>query len=69
MKISNLSNGEQETMKYLPKTRDIIITTVGKGGAVVIKDTENYIEEVKSQLSDKFSYKILQTDRNFQQYT
>ena len=69
MKISNLSNGEQETMKYLPKTRDIIITTAGKGGAVVIKDTENYIEEVKSQLSDKFSYKILQTDRNFQQYT
>ena len=48
--IFSLSNGKQEAMKYPFKSRDIIRTTAGKGGAVVIMDTENYIKETKHQL-------------------
>ena len=63
---SNLENGKQEVMKYPAKPGDIIITTVGKRGAVVIMDTENCIKEAKHQLSHKLSYKILQLDPNLQ---
>ena len=52
-------------MKHLVKRSDIIITTADKGGAVVT-DTENYIKESTRQLSDKNSYKILQTDPTLQ---
>ena len=52
-------------MKHLVKRSDIIITTADKGGTVVT-DTENYIKESTRQLSDKNSYKILQTDPTLQ---
>ena len=53
-------------MKHLAKRRDLIITTADKGGAVVIMDTENSIKEANRQLSDKNSYKTLQTDTTSQ---
>ena len=56
----SLSNGEQEAMKHLVKRKDIIISIAEKGG------TENYVKEPTRQLSDKKSYKILQTDSTLQ---
>ena len=61
----SLSNGEQEAMKHLVKRRNIIINIADKGGTVVM-NTENYIKEPTRQLSDKNSYKILQTDPTLQ---
>ena len=45
----NLSNGEQKTMNYLAKQKDIIITSGDKCGAGVIMDTENYIRKANRQ--------------------
>ena len=59
----NLSNGEQEVMKHLPKQRDIIITTADKDRAVAIMKIENYIKEANSQLCD--NYKTFQTELHF----
>ena len=53
-------------MKHLAKQRDLIITTADKGSAVVIMDTENSIKEANLQLSNKNSYKTLQTDTTLQ---
>ena len=61
----SLSNGEQEAMKHLVKRRDIIINIADKGGTLVM-NTEDYIKEPTRQLSDKNSYKILQTDPTLQ---
>ena len=52
--------------KHLFKQRDIIITTTDKGSAVLIIDTENYIQEANHQLSDKNNYKTLETNPTLQ---
>ena len=53
----NLSKGEQKAMDELAKRKNIIITNVDKGGAVVVMDIERYINEVNRQLSNKCNYK------------
>ena len=53
-------------MRDLAKQKDIIITTTDKGGAVVIMDTENYINEANRRLSDENNYSTLQTDLTIQ---
>ena len=60
------TNEEQEAMRDLAKQKDIIITTTDKGGAVVIMDTENYINEANRRLSDENNYSTLQTDLTIQ---
>ena len=62
----NLSKGEQKVIEELAKRKDIIITNLDKGGAVVIMDVEKYIEEANRQLSDKRNYKTLQEDPTLQ---
>ena len=58
----NLSKGEQKSMEELAKRKDIIITNVDKGGAVVIMDIEKYINKANHQLFDKCNYKKLQEE-------
>ena len=41
----NLSKGEQKAMEELAKRKNVIITNVDKGSAVVVMDVENYINE------------------------
>ena len=58
----NLTKGEMETLKQLEKRQDIIISNADKGRAVVIMNTDKYIEEADRQLSDSTNYKKLQND-------
>ena len=53
-------------MEKLAKRKDIFVTNVDKGGALVIMDVEKYINEANRQLSDKSSYKKLQEDPTLQ---
>ena len=55
-----------EARKQLEKRQDIIISNADKGGAVVIIDTDKYIEEADRQLSDSTNYKKLQKDPTLQ---
>ena len=48
--------------KNLSKRDDIIITKADKGGAVVIVDVDDYIQEANRQLSNKEFYKKLTID-------
>ena len=47
--LMNLKKEEQEALESLMKRTDIIICNADKGGAVVIMDVKNYIEELKKQ--------------------
>ena len=62
----NLTKGELEALKQLEKRQDIAISNADKGGAVVIMDTDKYIEEVDRQLSDSTNYKKLQNNPTLQ---
>ena len=42
---SNLTYKEHAAMEVLAKRKDITITNVDKGGAVVLMDTDSYIKE------------------------
>ena len=55
-------------MEELAKRKDLIITSLDKGGTVVIMDTQNYnyIKEANRQLSDKGNYKQLTEDTTLQ---
>ena len=53
-------------MEELAKRKDLIITNVGKVGAVVIMDTNSYIKEASQQLSDKATHKQLTLDPTLQ---
>ena len=59
---SNLSKGGRIAKKELSDHTDIIITKVNKGGAVVIIDVKDYINEAHRQLNNKDHYKILNKD-------
>ena len=56
---SNLSKGGRIAKKELSDHTDIIITKANKGGAVVIIDVKDYINEAHRQLNNKDHYKIL----------
>ena len=49
-------------MKELSDNTDIIITKADKGGAVVIMDVKDYINEAHRQLNNKGHYKISNKD-------
>ena len=59
---SNLSKGGRIAKKELSDHTDIIITKANKGGAVVIIDVKDYINEAHRQLNNKDHYKILNKD-------
>ena len=57
---NNLSKGERIAMKVLSDHTDIIITKADKGGAVVVMDVKDYINE--SHQPNRDHYKILNKD-------
>lgn len=58
----NLNKNEDGALKDLMERTDIIICNADKGGAVVIMDVKDYIQEAERQLSDENFYKKLPTD-------
>ena len=58
----NLSPGEKEAMENLAGREDIIISKADKGGAVVIQDVEDYIQEANRQLNDSEFYRKVDRD-------
>lgn len=58
----NLTKEEEKALKDLMKRNDIIICNADKGGAVVILDVKDYIEEAERQISDEHFYKKLSSD-------
>ena len=53
----NLSEKEEDALQNLSKRDDIIITKADKGGAVVIVDVDDYIQEANRQVDNKEFYK------------
>ena len=58
----NLTKSEREALLNLQKRNDIIITKADKGGAVVILDINDYIDEANRQLNDTNNYEQLDFD-------
>ena len=54
---SNLSKDERSALKELQKDKSITILPADKGNCVVVMDTDKYIEQTKSMLSDPKTYK------------
>ena len=59
-KRSNLSEKEQKPLEDVNVRDDIVITNADKGGAVVIMDVKNYVEECERQLNNTENYNCLQ---------
>ena len=55
----NLSPKERQTLKELSSRDDIIITKADKGGATVILDVKDYVDEANRQLQDTQYYRQL----------
>ena len=52
----SLTKSEREALLNLQKRNDIIMTKADKGGAVVILDIKDYIDEANRQLNDTNNY-------------
>ena len=52
----NLSKEEQQALKILKNSSDIIIKEADKGGAIVVWGREDYCNEAYRQLNDKEVY-------------
>ena len=49
----NLSKIEEDALQNLTKRDDIIITKADKGGAIIIVDVDDYVQEANRQLGNK----------------
>ena len=58
----NLTKSEGQALLNLQKRNDIIITKTDKGGAVVILDIKDNINEANRQLNDTSNYEQLDFD-------
>ena len=59
---SNLSKEEQQALKTLKNSSDIVIKEADKGGAIVIWGREDYCNEANRQLADKEVYEPVEAD-------
>ena len=59
-KYSNLSEKEQKPLEEVKVRDEIVITNTDKGGAVVIMDVKDYVEECERQLNNTGNYNRLQ---------
>ena len=57
-----MSKKEEDVLQNLSKRDDIIITKADKGGAVVIVEVDDYIQEANRQLDNNEFYKKLIID-------
>ncbi|CAJ0948100.1 unnamed protein product [Ranitomeya imitator] len=64
-KHPNMTADEIEALQLLAKDDEIIIKKADKGGAVVVLDKNEYIEEIKGQLADPGVYERLSHDPKF----
>ena len=53
----NLSKKETKAMNDLKEREDIVVTKADKGGAIVINDVNDYVDEANRQLSNRKFYK------------
>ena len=60
----NLTKSEREALLNIQKRNDIIITKADKGGAVVILDIKDYIDEANKQLNDTNNNEIIRLRPN-----
>ena len=56
---NNLNKQERQALEHLKTMDDIVITNADKGGAVVVQDVQNYVEEAMRQLNDQSFYRRL----------
>ncbi|CAJ0951530.1 unnamed protein product [Ranitomeya imitator] len=61
----NLDPLEKQALDSLSGNKNIIIKPADKGGAIVVMDKSFYMTEVRRQLSDTSTYKMLQTDPTY----
>ena len=59
---NNLSKREQLALDRLSNNRDIITKPADKGGATVILNTTDYLQEAKRQLDNHTYYKRIEED-------
>ena len=58
----NISREETKALTTLAKDDTILILPADKGRSTVILDKDKYIDQVKTMLSDKNTYEVLETD-------
>ncbi|CAJ0920678.1 unnamed protein product [Ranitomeya imitator] len=61
----NLDSLEKQALDSLSENKNIVIKPADKGGAIVVMDRSFYMTEVRRQLSDTSTYKMLQTDPTY----
>ena len=60
--MKNISKAEHTAIKNLKERTDIVIKPADKGSAVVVMNTEDYLQEGHRQLSNSEFYKKLKSD-------
>ena len=60
----NLIKEEQKALQSLKNNTDIVIKPADQGGAVVVQDRQDYVNEGLRQLADVKVYKILENDKS-----
>ena len=61
-KFSNLTKSEWKALYDLKSDKSILIKSVDKGSAVVVRDKEDYIKEAEKQLGDEQVYEEVSND-------
>ena len=59
---NNLSKRERAALDRLSNNREIVIKPAHKGGATVILNANDYVEEAKRQLDNEIYYKKIESD-------
>ncbi|KXJ11975.1 hypothetical protein AC249_AIPGENE14176 [Exaiptasia diaphana] len=59
---SNLSSNGMKAIKTLRSEKDIIILKADKGNSTVVMDRKEYDHKIETMLSDKTTYKVLNSD-------
>lgn len=62
MKKKNITNQELKALKELSRDEELIIKKADKGGATVLMDNKDYVQEALNQLQDEAVYKKLDQD-------
>ena len=58
----NLTSNERKALKQLHEENNLIIRPADKGRCIVVMDKLDYVNKVKSMLSDAETYEVLRED-------